>query len=202
MERHGIARMRLVRTQRVVVCAPFSFSFFFFIFFLFSLFFLLLFPLPLPLLLSLLPIPLTDSNRSPRGAPVLPPVLRCQSENSSFCLLAPSSPPHLPDSTSHRFATLSSLLVSSRFAFGFFGLSLPPLLPLLNNCPPRGEDGTRLLRDLGHPRRDREMHLDARIPSSTKKALSDRGTLSPLSLIDTGESSDGFDSSSLDNLIM
>lgn len=151
MERHGIARMRLVRTQRVVVCAPFSFSFFFFIFFLFSLFFLLLFPLPLPLLLSLLPIPLTDSNRSPRGAPVLPPVLRCQSENSSFCLLAPSSPPHLPDSTSHRFATLSSLLVSSRFAFGFFGLSLPPLLPLLNNCPPRGEDGTRLLRDLGHP---------------------------------------------------
>lgn len=131
VERHGIARMRLVETQRAVVCAPFSFSFFFFVFFFllfsfFPLFFssLLLFSPPLPSLPLLLPIlPLTDSNRSPRGAQALPPVLRCQSENFSFCLLAPSSP-RLPDSASHRFATLSV-----RFAFGFFGLSLPPSFP-------------------------------------------------------------------------
>lgn len=148
-------------------------SFFFSSFFLSFLFFfssLLLFSPPLPSLPLLLPIlPLTDSNRSPRGAQALPPVLRCQSENFSFCLLAPSSP-RLPDSASHRFATLSV-----RFAFGFFGLSLPPLLPLLNNCPPRGKDETRLLpgpsSTTGGIERCISTMYPSSLPSSTKKAL-------------------------------
>lgn len=76
--------------------------------------------------------------------------VRCQSENSSFCLRPSCS-----------FPTFVCSFVSSRFAFGF---RLPPL----NNCPPRGKM-RRGLEHGGRPRRarDREMHRPAMNPSST-----------------------------------
>lgn len=124
-------------------------SFFFFLLFLHFFSFLSFFsslPPPPP------PPPLPPSYPSHRLEPISPWCSGAPSGSSlpvTKLLVLPSGPFLPPSPPRFHFATLSSLLVSSRFAFGFFGLSLPPLLPLLNNCPPRGEDGTRLLRDLG-----------------------------------------------------
>lgn len=176
MERHGIARMRLVETQRVVVCAPFSFSFFFFVFFflLFFLSFLFFFPLffsfPLPSppslssFLSFLSQTRTD----------LPAVLRrslrffAASQKTSrfaFWPLPPLASPIPLPTASPRFRSVSPLDFSAS----------PSLLPLLNNCPPRGKDETRLLpgpsSTTGGIERCISTMYPSSLPSSTKKAL-------------------------------
>lgn len=177
VERHGIARMRLVETQRVVVCAPFSFSFFFFVFFFllfsfFPLFFFLsssLFPSP--------PLPPSPPSypSSHRLEPISP---RCSGAPSGSSLpvrklLVLPSGPFLPSPPRFRFPPL-------RHAFGPFRLwifrPLPPsLLPLLNNCPPRGKDETRLLpgpsSTTGGIERCISTMYPSSLPSSTKKAL-------------------------------
>lgn len=163
MERHGIARMRLVQTQRVVVCAPFFFFLFFFIFFLFSFFFsfflLLLFLPPSfpPSFLSLSQTRSTDlpvvlwwcslrffaaSQKTPRFA---------------FWPLPPLTSPIPLPTASPRFRLPFSFRPVSPLDFS---ASLPLSLPLLNNCPPRGKTRRGGPGAILHHRRDRKMHLD------------------------------------------
>lgn len=158
-------------------------SFFFFLlflrfffppfFFLSSFFFPLFFSFPLP------SPPLPPSPPSYPSSHRLEPISpRCSGAPSGSSLpvrklLVLPSGPFLPSPPRFRFPPL-------RHAFGPFRLwifrPLPPsLLPLLNNCPPRGKDETRLLpgpsSTTGGIERCISTMYPPSLPSSTKKAL-------------------------------
>lgn len=162
MERHGIARMRLVQPSGwwcVLLFLFLLFLFFFSSFFPLLSFFFLFFSLSPSSFLSL---SLSLSHRLEpifSSSPVAP-------SGSSLpvrkLLVLPSGLPSplgsLPTATlsflrSPRFVPFRSPLDFSAFPL--------PLLPLLNNCPPRGKTRRGFSGAILHHRRDRKMHRDA-----------------------------------------